>query len=65
MAEKRECKKIPEDYKRRYRILKKLIVNAKIKAITMQTDAHRKYAALRRVSGAGNEAKRKRFVRFL
>ena len=31
----------------------------------MHTDTHRKYAALQRVSGAVNEAKRKRFFRLL
>jgi len=31
----------------------------------MRTDTHRKYAALQRVPGAANEAKRKRFFRLL
>ena len=31
----------------------------------MRTDAQRNYSALRRASGAGNESKGKRFVRFL
>ena len=31
----------------------------------MRTDLHRKYAALRRKSGVGNESKYKYFVRFL
>ncbi len=48
-----------------------IIVNAKKHCVyynasgRMRTDAQRNYAASQRTSGAGNELKRKRFVRFL